>query len=90
MWYRQEIELSIFILSVVLVVVISGLAVIVVLRLAQSAQSHDDHLVLGLALTRHFARLRTAHDPRRVRVRRPVLAQVIAQDIEREAGPGVG
>lgn len=87
----QKVERGIFIVCLIVIVLVLVVGIIViVLGLGQVAQSHNDDFVLGLALPGDFARLCTGDDPRGVRVRRAVGAEVIAENVERQTRPGIG
>jgi hypothetical protein len=77
-WNGQEIKFGIFVLSVILVVIITGLTVVIVLRLAQSTQSHDDHFIFRSSLSRYLSSLSTADYPCGVRVGGSIFTEVIA------------
>lgn len=90
----QKVERGVFIVCLVVVVVIIIIIVvgiiIIVLGLGQVAQTHNDDFVLGLALAGDLTGLCTGDDPRGVRVRRTVSAEVVAENVKRQTRPGIG
>jgi hypothetical protein len=82
MWYRQEIKFGVFILSFIIVVIISSLGIVIVLRFAQTAHSHDDNFIFCFTLSRDFTSLSTGYQPSGVGVCRSVFTEIITEDIE--------
>lgn len=83
----QKVQCGIFIVRFIIIVLLVVGIIIIVLRLGQVAQSHNDDFVLGLALAGDFASLCTGDDPRGVRVCRAVGAEVVAENVERQTWP---